>query len=142
MDLKRSNILNITLRKIYPFIIIISLYMVAYSSNYPGGGFQSGVIAGTIIIVFNMFSRKRDFDHSIYLRVELIGFLLFLLSVFMLTYSGRTLSGFYYISLPSDMFSNVGMSLLNFSIYLEVTGSIVLIFYYFIKGVEFEKESF
>ena len=142
MDLKRSSILNITLRKIYPFIIIISLYMVAYSSNYPGGGFQAGVIAGTMIIVFNMFSNKRDFDHAFYLRIELIGFLIFMISVFMILYSDTFLENFYSFSLPSDMFSNIGMSLLNLSIYLEVTGSIVLIFFYFIKGVEFEKESF
>ena len=102
MDLKRSNILNITLRKIYPFIIIISLYMVAYSSNYPGGGFQSGVIAGTMIIVFNMFSRKRDFDYKLYLRLELFGFFLFMISVFLLTYSGRSLGNFYNISLPES----------------------------------------
>jgi len=86
--------------------------------------------------------RKRDFDLNIYLDLELIGLFLFMISVFVLTYFNRSLSGFYYISLPSEMFTNIGMSLLNFSIYLEVTGSIVLIFYYFIKGVDFEKESF
>jgi len=116
--------------------------MVVYSSNYPGGGFQSGVIAGTMIIVFNMFSDKRDFKHSLYVRIELLGFLLFMISVFMILYSESFLERFYSFSLPSEMFSNIGMNLLNLSIYLEVTGSIVLIFYYFIKGVEFEKESF
>ncbi|MGM0607957.1 MAG: MnhB domain-containing protein [Candidatus Muiribacteriota bacterium] len=134
MELSNSSILKTTLRKLFPFIILFSFYMFSYGANFPGGGFQAGVVAGTIIIIYQLVFEKEIYSNNFYSFVEFSGF--FLMTTFLLVgilFSGYYFGIFYGLQTNSTIFSNFFIWLLNLAIYLEVCGSIVLIFRYLIK---------
>ncbi|MFA5479560.1 MAG: MnhB domain-containing protein [Candidatus Muiribacteriota bacterium] len=137
MELNESKILKTTLRKIFPFVILFSFYMFSYGANFPGGGFQAGVIAGTIIIVYQLIFRNKKYPDFFYKVTEFIGMsimLVFLLAGLFLT--EKYFGGFYiFQSKESLIFSNAFIWTLNLAIYLEVSGSIVLIFRYITEDI-------
>ena len=53
-----SIIIKIGLVFMMPFILLLALYVQMHGDYSPGGGFQSGAIAASIIIVYSMISGK------------------------------------------------------------------------------------
>jgi len=134
MIVQNSEILKITISKLFPFVIIVSFFIFSYGPISPGGGFQAGVIFGTLVIIFEMCYNKKVFSEYFYSLVEFTGLLiLFIVLIlgFFLT-GGYLFGGMYGIHSNSKVFANFYLWLLNLAIYLEVAGSIILIFRYFI----------
>jgi multicomponent Na+:H+ antiporter subunit B len=133
MDLKKSNILRISLRKLFPFIIVFAFYMFTYGANFPGGGFQAGVIFGTIIIIYDIIFTKEKESKYFYKLVEYAGLaIIIFLLLFGFAVTGNYFGYFYHLQFNNIIFSNFLMWIFNTAIFLEVAGSIVLIFRYFI----------
>jgi multicomponent Na+:H+ antiporter subunit B len=129
MDLKDSAILKNTVGMLFPFIAMFGFYLTAYGANFPGGGFQAGVVFGTIVIVVEMVFGRRIFENSFYMKIEFLGILFLfgsLIAGFLLT--DYFFSGLYSVTTSSPMFANVFYSLLNLAIYSEVSGSLILIY--------------
>lgn len=134
MDLKQSAILNTTLRAVFPFVILFSFQVFSYGANFPGGGFQAGVVLGTIVVILEVLRERRIYPNSFYIGLELAGILiLFVFLAAGLWRAGHPFAGFYGWQGRGLLFSNVYYWFLNLAIYLEVAGSIVLIFRYFIE---------
>ena len=133
MQLRDSIILNYSINKLLPLIMMFSFYMFAYGGNFPGGGFQAGVIFGTIIIIVEVLFEYEIKADLFYRYVEIGGILILLaLMILGIIYSGYPFD-FYHLRGGSLLFSNVTIFLLNLAIYLEVSGSIILIFRNFIR---------
>ncbi len=127
--LKNSPILETSLRMLFPFVVLLSFEIFSYGANSPGGGFQAGVIFGTMIVILEVGIRRVIFPDRFYHLVEVAGIVL--LTGLWLTgwiRTGQPFAGLYGWTGPGLMFSNVYIWCLNLAIYLEVAGSIVLIF--------------
>jgi multicomponent Na+:H+ antiporter subunit B len=132
MDLKHSTIINITLRSVFPFVILLSFQLFSYGANSPGGGFQAGVLLGTMVVILEVLRERRIYSNAFYQGLEVAGVLM--LIVFCLigwAMTGHPFGGFYAWRGRGVLFSNLYFWLLNLAIYLEVAGSIVLLFRYF-----------
>ena len=134
MQLRDSAILNISLRGLFPLVVLFSFQLFSYGASFPGGGFQAGVAFGTIVVVLEVVRGARIYDNDVYTGMELAGVLLLLVFLFAgLLISGSPFGGFYALTSDGMLFASVYIWMLNLAIYLEVAGSIVLIFRYFIE---------
>ncbi len=129
MDLRHSPILRITVGMLFPFIVMFGFYLVSYGANFPGGGFQAGVVFGTVVIVVEMIFNRQIFGNTFYMVIEFIG-IVFLFTALIVGFAltGYFFSGLYGATSTSPMFSNVFYWLLNIAIYFEVSGSLILIY--------------
>ncbi len=134
MDLRESAILQITVGLLFPFIAMFGFYLASYGANFPGGGFQAGVVFGTVVIVVEIVFDRKIFTNSFYMRIEYVG-IVFLFTALVLGFmvTGYLFSGFYGLTADSLLFSNVFLWLLNLAIYCEVAGSLVLIYRHLIE---------
>lgn len=134
MELKDSAIINISLRTLFPLVVLFSFQLFSYGASFPGGGFQAGVAFGTMVVVLEVVRGARIYDNEVYIGMELAGVLLLLFFMFTgLALTGTPFGGFYALTTDGLLFASVYIWLLNLAIYLEVAGSIVLIFRYFIE---------
>jgi multicomponent Na+:H+ antiporter subunit B len=132
MELKQSPIINITLRSVFPFVILLSFQLFSYGANSPGGGFQAGVVLGTMVVILEILRERRIYSNAFYQGMEVAGVLILLLFCLIgWALTGHPFGGFYEWRGSGLLFSNVYFWFLNLAIYLEVAGSIVLIFRYF-----------
>jgi len=133
MDIKESSILNVSLRTLFPFVVLFSFQLFSYGANSPGGGFQAGVIFGTIVVCLDLVRERRVYPNRFFEALEIAGVLLLAgLGLAGVAIAGLPFAGLYGWTARGLLFSNVGLWCLNFAIYLEVAGSIVLLFRHFI----------
>ena len=139
LDIRESEILQTTISKIFPFIIIFSFFLFSYGPISPGGGFQAGVIFGTLIIIFELCYERKILSDFFYSTVEYSGVLIILISMLIgLKLTGFLFGGLYRMQTDSLIFANFFLWLLNFAIFIEVSSSIILIFRNFIEWREDE----
>ncbi|MCK9225823.1 MAG: MnhB domain-containing protein [Candidatus Muirbacterium halophilum] len=139
MKLGNSEILKISLRKLFPFIIMFSFYIVSYGTSYPGGGFQAGVVAGTLVVIYGVIFDREHFNDKFYKIIEFITLICFLLLViFGIVFYSNLFLWITVIQKDSLIFSNVFFFFMNFLIFFEVNSSIILIFRNIIKGYQDE----
>lgn len=140
MSLSQSEILNVTIRKLLPVILIFSFYMFSYGSNYPGGGFQAGVIVGTIAVIFEILFEDKLLSDFFYSIVEITGLLILITFLTAgIIFFKIPFGDFYGLKSDNLIYSSIFLYFINLSIYLEVSGSMVLIFRNFIGWLD-EKE--
>jgi multicomponent Na+:H+ antiporter subunit B len=131
--LRDSPILSVSLRALFPFVVLFSFQLFSYGANSPGGGFQAGVVFGTIVVVLDLLWDRRIYADRFYEAMELAGLaLLFGLFAAGGLRTGHPFGGFYGWTGRGLLFSNVFFWLLNLAIFFEVAGSIVLIFRHFL----------
>lgn len=130
--LRDSPILSVSLRALFPFIVLFSFQLFSYGANSPGGGFQAGVVFGTIVVVLDVLWNRRVYSSRFFELIELAGLVL-LFGLFAAGWwrTGYPFGGFYGWIGRGLLFSNIFFWVLNLAIFLEVAGSIVLIFRHF-----------
>ena len=135
VDFRDSQILQVSVSKILPFIMMLSFYIFSYGANFPGGGFQSGVVFGTSIVVVEIGLGRKLFGNDFYKWTELIGvIILFGSMLYGYLQTGYFLGGLYRYETDTLLLSNVYYWVLNLAIYLEVAASSVLIVRIFLEG--------
>lgn len=140
IEVKDSTILQTSITQLLPFILVVSFYIFSYGANLPGGGFQSGVVFGTIVVITEIGFGKRIFNDLFFKRTELAGVVILIGSVlFGFFRTGYLLGGLYRFTTDTYLLSNIYYWVLNFAIYLEVASSIVLIVRTFLEGERGEK---
>ncbi len=131
--LRESPILIVSLRALFPFVVLFSFQLFSYGANSPGGGFQGGVVFGTLILALDLLWNRRVYSDRFFEGAELAGLaLLFGLFAAGMARTGRPFGGFEEWTGRGLLFSNIFFWLLNLAIFLEVAGSIVLIFRHFL----------
>jgi multicomponent Na+:H+ antiporter subunit B len=134
MDIRESPILNVSLRALFPFVVLFSFQLFSYGANSPGGGFQSGVIFGTIVVALDLVRAHPYYPDRFFEGMEIAGVLLLAgMGVAGCIVAGRPFAGLYGWTARGLLFSNVGFWCLNLAIFLEVAGSIVLLFRHFME---------
>lgn len=80
--MKKTTILDLTSRKLVPFMLLFGFYLLTYGHASPGGGFQGGVvIASGVILLFvaqGVKAAESFFPIHFLTRVETVAFLFFL----------------------------------------------------------------
>ncbi len=133
MRIEDSNVIKTSISKLFPIIMTFSFYMFSYGANSPGGGFQAGVIFGTIVVVTEVLFDVKVFSDTFYSLIEIAGvILLIIIMIGGLIISGFLFGRFYEFQHSDSIYSNIFIWVISFAIYIEVSGSIVLIFRNFI----------
>jgi multicomponent Na+:H+ antiporter subunit B len=83
--MRKTDILDVIVRKLAPYMFLFGLYLVSYGDVSPGGGFQGGVVIASGVILLAMgrdISAAADLfpEHRLSL-LEAIAFLLLLTAV-------------------------------------------------------------
>lgn len=134
MDFRDSGIMQTTIRKIVPFALVFALYIFTFGADLPGGGFQAGVVFGTVIVVIELALNIRLYPNRVYQISEIIGALLLFIVLWVgLLSKGTYFGDFHLLKSGPSPFSNTGIWILNLAVFIEVLSSMVLIFRYLIS---------
>jgi len=134
IPLHQSLILTTSIRKLFLPVLIFCIYLFSYGANFPGGGFQAGVVFGTLVVVFELVFAEKDHTDHYYSLIEYQGVsILFAALYFGFFTTGYFFDGLYGLQSSSPLFSSIYLWLLNLAIFLEVSGSIILIFRNFLE---------
>jgi len=135
--MKRTDILEVTARKLAPFILLFGCYVIAYGHLSPGGGFQGGVVLASGVILLALCQGvepiQRLFPSRTASLTETLGFLCFLVfGLIGLAISGYFLFNFFPVS-NVEKTANAGFIFaLNMIIGLKVGAGMILICFYLI----------
>lgn len=79
--MKHDLILRIGVKLILPFILLFALYVLFHGEYGPGGGFQAGVIAASVVILYSLIfgvdQAKRAVPQGLVERLIPLGLLLY-----------------------------------------------------------------
>lgn len=79
--MKHDLILRIGVKLILPFILLFALYVLFHGEYGPGGGFQAGVIAAGVVILYSLIfgvdAAKRAVPQGLVERLIPLGLLLY-----------------------------------------------------------------
>lgn len=135
---KRSEVVRIFTRKLFPFMLLYGCYLISHGHLSPGGGFQGGVIFGSAIILFGLVegvaAAQRLFDEGRLSFIKNIGMLIFVSLGFIgMLLGGAFLSDF----MPRGEIGTVpsaGLILyLNLTIGFMVGTGIAVVFYRLVR---------
>ncbi len=135
---RKSEIVKIFTRKLFPFILLYGCYLISHGHLSPGGGFQGGVIFGSALILLGLVEgialTEKRFKEDFLSLTKNIGMLIFILVGF----AGMIL-GYSFLSdfLPRGEVGTVpsaGLILfLNLTIGFMVGTGIAVIFYRMVR---------
>ena len=142
MNLQDSIILQVTLSKLFPFAVLFSFAMFSYGAAFPGGGFQAGVVLGSFIVVYEIALNRPTRSTAFYNRVEVLGLVILATAlVWGWVATGTPFGAWPPVGQAVDhspglIWTNPYKWLLGLGIFLEVAGSMVLIFRIFVHWGE------
>ncbi|MFH1101294.1 MAG: MnhB domain-containing protein [Methanobacteriota archaeon] len=119
-----SRIVKTAARALFPFILLLGIYIIFYGHLSPGGGFQGGVIlAMAVLLVIIVYGGSRVQKFIPYLSfVEIAGVTLFIIVGISGIVSGK------------QFLTNLGtIPLLNIVIGLKVFAGLVLMYIFLIR---------
>ena len=130
---------------ITPFAFLFSLYIITHAHLSPGGGFQGGVILGTISIIFSIvygsaFDYKR-YSSKLKTSLETGGALLFIIIGLMgIAFEGAFLDNLNFLTSKTEGFFSAGsIPIINLGIGFKIGAGLAIIFYSMIQKT-FNKE--
>lgn len=135
---KRSEVVRIFTRKLFPFMLLYGCYLISHGHLSPGGGFQGGVILGSAIILFGLVEGvsfvQRRFKEELLSAAKNIGMLVFV----SLGFGGMILGGSFLSDfIPRGEIGTVpsaGLILyLNLTIGFMVGTGIAVVFYRLVR---------
>lgn len=127
-----SQIVDVAVRKLVPFILLFGLYLVSHGHLSPGGGFQGGVVLASAALVLALSrgaeATRRVFGLRLVTVVELTAFFLFLtLGAMGLAAGVHFLGNFLPLGRAGEVPSAGMVFFLNLVIGLEVGSGVTLI---------------
>lgn len=135
--MKLDLILRVTTKLLLPFMLLFALYVQFHGDYGPGGGFQAGVIAAGMIIlyslVFGVRAAQRVVSMSLVQRLIPLGVLLYLgVGVVSMMLGAEFLN---YSVLASDPVKgqHEGILLVELGVLITVASTMVGIFYAFVE---------
>lgn len=135
--MKLDLILRVTTKLILPFMLAFALYVQFHGDYGPGGGFQAGVIAAGMIIlyalVFGLRAAQRVLPMSVVQRLIPLGVLIYAgVGVVSMMQGGEFLN---YSVLAQDPVKgqHEGILLVEFGVLVTVASTMVGIFYAFVE---------
>jgi multisubunit Na+/H+ antiporter MnhB subunit len=128
-----SRIVQTILARLLPLVLIFGAAIASYGAVLPGGGFQAGVLVGTLLVVIELSLEQELRSEIFFERLELLGLLIvFSVLFFSFVITGLPSAGIWGARLPSLPLGNLVFWLLSMGIFLEVSASMVLVFRHFV----------
>lgn len=121
---KHSELLSDSLGLLYPWIILLGIYVMLNGHQSPGGGFQGGAILSAVFIEKYLILPVQEFELDRIQRVEKLALLLIL--IFPITFLFIGLNAYF------PIFNPYYVMILNCLIGLKVTCGFSLIFFRFV----------
>jgi len=130
-------ILRVTAKLVLPFILLFALYVQFHGDFGPGGGFQAGVIAAAMIIlyaiIFGLSAAKRVVPQGLVETLVPMGVLIFAgVGIATLFLGGNYLD---YSALNHDdpaHGQHLGILLVEIGVFVTVSSTMTVIFYAFV----------
>lgn len=130
-------VLRVATKLILPFILLFALYVQFHGDFGPGGGFQAGVIAASMVIlvsmIFGLQAAKRVAPQGLVDGMVPLGVLIFTgVGVAALT-MGKNFLDYSVLSSDAPLGRHLGILLVEAGVFVTVAGTMVALFYAFVE---------
>jgi multicomponent Na+:H+ antiporter subunit B len=133
--LKHDLILRIGVKLILPFILLFALYVQFHGEYGPGGGFQAGVIAAGMIIVyaiiFGVDAAKDVVPQRLVERLVPLGVLIYASAGLPAMLKDRTFLDYGVLAADSASGHALGIFIIETGVLITVSSTMTAIFYAF-----------
>lgn len=133
--MKLDLILRVTTKLILPFILLFGLYVQFHGDYGPGGGFQAGVIAAAMVIlyaiIFGLEAAKRVVPPLLVEIMIPLGVLIFAGVGLVCVLMGGNFLDYSVLAHDSVHGQHIGILLVEAGVLVTVTGTMIAIFYTF-----------
>ena len=131
-----SPIIMATVRIVAPFVFTLGAFVMFHGADSAGGGFQGGVIVGTVIlmvaIAFGVEPTRDWLSASLLTTLVVVGVALFMgIGLTALAFGGAFLE---YTAIPVHHASKYGIELVEVGIGIVVSGAVVGLFFGLASG--------
>ena len=128
-------ILRVVSKLLMPLILLFALYVQFHGDFGPGGGFQAGVIFGSVFILYTLIFGARNARQVIPAAVRRAGLAAGLLLYALVGVAGLLMGGRYlnYAVLADEptLGQHLGISLIEFGVGTTVAAAMIIIFFIF-----------
>lgn len=126
-------ILRVTTKLVLPFILLFALYVHFHGDYGPGGGFQAGVIAAGMLIlfaiVFGIFAAKKAVPPALAHALVPIGILIYASAGLPALILGREFLNYGVLADHPEHGQHLGIIWVEVGVITTVAGSMISIFY-------------
>lgn len=134
--MRNDLILRVIVKLFLPFILLFALYVQFHGELGPGGGFQAGVIAAGVIIlyalVFGIDAAKHVAPQELVERMVPVGVLIFLGTGVAGLLSGLNFLDYSRLGPDSPHGHEYGIMLVEMGVLVTVSSTMLAIFYAFV----------
>ena len=135
--MKLDLILRITTKLVLPFILLFALYVHFHGDYGPGGGFQAGVIAAAMVIlysiVFGLDAAQRVIPKWLVERMVPVGVLLYAATGLPSLVFGMNYLDYSVLAHEAKHGRHLGILLVETGVIITVAGTMTAIFYAFVE---------
>jgi multicomponent Na+:H+ antiporter subunit B len=135
--MKLDLILRVTTKALLPFILLFALYVHFHGDYGPGGGFQAGVIAAGMVIlyaiVFGVEAAQRVVPQSVVAAMVPLGVLIYGCTGLVGMYYGANYLDYAPLGHDSKHGHHLGILLVESGVIITVAGTMTAIFYAFVQ---------
>ena len=133
--MKLDLILRVTSKLILPFMLLFALYVQFHGDFGPGGGFQAGVIAAAMVIlyalIFGLRAAKRVVPLGAVKIMVPLGVLLFAGVGVVAMFKGGNFLNYSVLKHDPVAGQHLGILLVELGVFITVSGTMTAIFYTF-----------
>lgn len=135
--MRSDIILRIMPKVLMPFMLLFALYVQFHGDFGPGGGFQAGVIAAGMVIlyslIFGLEAAKSIAPAKVVEAMVPLGVLIFAGTGAVSFFYGKNFLDYAVFNLSSpDKGEHIGILLVEFGVLVTVAGTMITIFYTFV----------
>ena len=135
--MKLDLILRVTTKAILPFILLFALYVHFHGDYGPGGGFQAGVIAAGMVIlyaiVFGVEAAQRVIPQRLVATMVPLGVLIYDFTGVISFIYGANYLDYAILGHDSKHGHHLGILLVEAGVIVTVAGTMTAIFYAFVQ---------
>lgn len=130
--MERDSLIVNVIGILYPFILLLGIYVILQGHNSPGGGFQGGAVLSAIFIS-KFFVIEENLQQDYLAFVEKV----FIVSILLMVCASFFTTGEFFTNPFSEQYSyevrRIYLVIMNFFIAMKVACGLTIIFYQFIE---------
>lgn len=136
-----SDVLDVTTRLMFPFIVLFATYVVIHGHTSPGGGFQGGAIFAAALILVRLVRGRApalQLTPSVMLAIACFGGLVYTATGLVSLFYGQNYLDYSALPLPYEggHLREIGSLTVEIGVFIAVTAVLVLIFDVLTSGAE------
>lgn len=128
--LNKYPVLKTVNKFILPFIIFFALYIQICGEDSPGGGFQSGAIFASSLIVIR-FTSGIDYNKKHLMQLSAIGVMIYFITGLASLIKGKNYLDYNVLHIDHIIAQKIGIFIIELGVGITVSSSILLIYLLF-----------